>query len=324
MQEIERLFRDYAGSDRPGASVLVLRGDDVVVRQSYGMADLESAVSATPQTNYRLASVTKQFTAAAILGLAARGALSLDDSVRKWLPSLSRDCDGVTIEHLLTHTSGLADYEDLIPPASETQVHDHDVLHLLASHRQTYFAPGTGWRYSNSGYALLALIVESVTRLPFAECLHNEVFEPIGMASTVAHREGTSVVDRRAYGYSRAGDRWIRTDQDRTSAVLGDGGVYSSIDELAKWLIALDRGAFATAAEPRVATDTAGVRYCYGWRISEHRGRRAVHHTGESIGFRNALLRLPEERLSVVVLTNRNEGEPMDLAIELADLVAPR
>ena len=304
--------------------MLVLRGDDVVLRQSHGMADLETAVPATPLTNYRLASVTKQFTAAAVLGLAARGALSLENAVRKWLPSLPHHCDGVTIEHLLTHTSGLADYEDLIAPGSETQVHDRDVLNLLASHRQTYFAPGAGWRYSNSGYALLALTVESVTRLTFAEALQNEVFEPIGMTATVAHREGTSVVERRAFGYSRAADGWSRTDQDRTSAVLGDGGVYSSVDDLAKWLIALDRGAFATAAEPRVTTDAPGVRYGYGWRISEHRGRRAVHHTGESIGFRNALLRLPAERLSVVILTNRNEGEPMDLAVELADLMAPR
>ena len=316
MREIDRLFEDYAGDGQPGASVLVLRGEEVIVRRAFGMADLEGEIPAAPQTNYRLASVTKQFTAAAILALAERGALHLDDAVRKWLPSLPSDCDRVTIRHLLTHTSGLVDYEDLLPAEAATQVHDRDVLRLLASHRQTYFAPGSGWRYSNSGYALLALIVEAAAGVSFAESLQREIFEPLGMAATVAHREGVSVVSRRAFGYSRSGEGWTRTDQDRTSAVLGDGGVYSSMDDVAKWLMALDSGAFAAAAESRVDTDAPGVRYGYGWRISAYDGRRAVHHTGESIGFRNALLRLPDERLSVVVLTNRNEGDPMALALE--------
>lgn len=296
----------YDGSDRPGASVLVMRGSEVVVRKSYGMADLEAGVAATPQTSYRLASVTKAFTAAAVLRLRVPGSAP----VRRFLPSLPPETDGVTVEHLLTHTSGLIDYEDVIPEGTSGQLLDADVLRLLEAQRRLYFAPGTSYRYSNSGYALLALIVERVSGRSFAAFLREAIFEPLGMKNTAA---GSNVPDR-AYGYSRDGDGWKRTDQSLTSAVLGDGGVYSSIDDLASWLTALDRGEFAEASAPRVETGVAGMRYGYGWRISGD----TVHHTGETIGFRNAVLRVPKERIAVVVLTNRDEGEPLDIARRLS------
>jgi CubicO group peptidase (beta-lactamase class C family) len=136
--------------------------------------------------------------------------------------------------------------------------------------------------------------------------------------TTVAHQEGISTVWRRAYGYSREGEGWKRTDQSPTSAVLGDGGIYSSTRELAKWLRALEEGRFSEGSVPRVDTDRPGVRYGYGWRIGEEDGRRVVSHTGETIGFRNALLRFPDQKLAVVVLTNRNEGTPYAIALEIA------
>ena len=137
------------------------------------------------------------------------------------------------------------------------------------------------------------------------------------MTTTVAHEEGISSVVNRAFGYSRDGDRWQRTDQSLTSAVLGDGGIYTSVDELVAWLRALDSGRFAEASIPRVDTDNPGVRYGFGWRIKDN----IVFHTGETIGFRNALVRFPKERLSVVVLTNRNEGHPYDIALAIADRI---
>ena len=319
---IDSIMSDYAGGDRPGASVLVFRDGQAVFRKGYGMADLEAARPAAPDTNYRLASVTKQFTAAAILRLVESGRLSLDDRVRAHFPSLPVEADAVTVSHLLTHTSGLIDYEDVMAEDSE-QVHDRDVLRLLEHQRSTYFAAGNGYRYSNSGYALLALLVEKISGMTFAEFLDREIFERLGMPDTVAHQEGISVVARRAWGYSRDGAGWRRTDQSSTSAVLGDGGVYSSVTDLERWLAALDRGSFSEAAVPRVATDDPKIRYGYGWRISEHRGRRTVMHTGETIGFRNALVRFPDRRLSIVILTNRNEGRPLDLVFRIADVLLP-
>lgn len=300
---IDNLMRDYARPDGPGASVLVFHNGEVVFRRGYG--------GATTATNYRLASVTKQFTAAAILRLEEQDKLSLDDRARKHLPSLPAELDAVTIRNLLTHSSGITDYEDVIPEGATKQLHDRDVLKLLESQRSTYFAPGSSYRYSNSGYALLALIVEKVSGETFAAFLRDEIFVPLGMTNTVAHVEGVSTVAHRAYGHPK--------DQSLTSAVLGDGGVYSSVDDLAKWLAALDRGAFAQALIPRVATDDENVKYGYGWRISEHNGRQTAMHTGETIGFRNALVRFPKERLAVVVLTNRDDGTPLTLALQIAD-----
>lgn len=314
-QDIDALMRDYSGNV-PGASVLVVKDDKVVFSKGYGLTNLEEKTAASPQTHYRLASVTKQFTAAAILTLAEQGRLSLDDSVRKHLPSLPAHADAITIRHLLMHTSGLIDYEDIIPDGTTRQLKDVDVLRLLESPHPTYFAPGSSYRYSNTGYAFLALIVEKASGKTFPHFLRESIFMPIGMKEAVAHEEGITSVPNRAYGYSREGQGWARTDQSLTSAVLGDGGVYASLDDLAQWLRALDRGRFAEATVPRVNTNTAGTRYGYGWRIAGD----AVSHTGETRGFRNALVRFPDRRLSVVVLTNRNEGEPYQTAMKIAGL----
>ena len=316
--EMTLLMRDYEGNV-PGASVLVLREGTVVLRENFGMADLGQGIATTPATHYRLASVTKQFTAAAVLQLEEQQTLSLDDSIRTHFPSLPDETAGVTVRHLLTHTSGLIDYEDVIPASMTRQLRDSDVLKLLESQPRLYFAPGRNYRYSNSGYALLALLVEKVSGRTFSDTLRDTLFVPLGMYSTVAHVEGVSTVANRAFGYSREGSAWKRTDQSQTSAVLGDGGVYTSIDELAHWLRALDEGRFAEASVPRVETDVAGMHYGFGLRIHEHRGRRVVSHTGETIGFRNALVRFPDEKLAVVLLTNRNEGESLELALEIAD-----
>jgi CubicO group peptidase (beta-lactamase class C family) len=317
------LLHNYAG-DVPGAAVLVLRDGQAVVRASYGLADLETGTPTTPETNYRLASVTKQFTAASILLLAEDGRLTLDDRARTWLPSLPKAAETVTIRHLLTHTSGLINYEDVIPESFAAQLHDADVLRLLETQDRTYFRPGTGYRYSNSGYALLALIVQHASGKTFAKFLRERIFQPLGMFNTVAYEEGISTVNNRAFGYTQEAGRWNRTDQDPTSAVLGDGGTYSSIDDLAKWDAALYDGrllqpsSLRAAFAPATHTDDPEIEYGYGWRITGE----TLWHSGESVGFRNVIVRYPKRHLTVVVLTNRNEPEPYRLALEIAKTVS--
>lgn len=322
-QQIDTLMHDYAG-DVPGASVLVLRDGAPLVRRSYGMADIEAGTPATPQTNYRLASVSKQFTAAAVLLLTEDGRLHLDDRVHRWLPTLPDVAEPITIRHLLTHTSGLIDYEDVMDPADTRQVHDADVLTLLENQDRTYFQPGTGYRYSNSGYALLALIVERASRQRYADFLRARIFQPLGMTHTVAHESGISEVANRAYGYSYENGAWIRTDQSTTSAVLGDGGIYSSIDDLARWDAALyderllKSASLQQAFAPTTGTDDPDVRYGYGWRITGE----TQWHSGETIGFRNVIVRYPQRRMTVVVLTNRDDPEPYATARKIAEIVS--
>ncbi len=321
-ESVDALMRDYAG-DGPGASVLVIENGKPVVERAYGFADLEARTPAAPRTNYRLASVSKQFTATAVLLLARDGKLGLDDPVRKWLPSLpAKAADAITIKHLLTHTSGLIDYEDLMAEDATEQVHDADVLRLLETQDHTYFAPGADYRYSNSGYALLALIVEKASGKRYADVLRERIFLPLGMDRTVAYEKGISEVADRAYGYSLIDGRWRRTDQSSTSAVLGDGGIYSSIDDLAKWDAAqyddrlLDAQSRKLATTPWTKTDDPAIEYGYGWRITGE----TLWHSGETIGFRNVIVRYPQRRLTVIVLTNRDDPEPYRTAVRIADL----
>ena len=319
MTKIDALMREYGGQVS-SASLLVIRDGQPIVRRAYGLADVDNNIPATPATNYRLASVTKQFTATAILRLVEEGKLSLDDRVRQWLPTLPASTDAITIRHLLTHTSGLIDYEDVMSPDTTEQLKDIDVLRLLESQNSLYFAPGTSYRYSNSGYALLALIVERGSGLSFATYLKQRIFDPIGMNATVAHEEGISTVANRAYGHTLVDGKWTRTDQSLTSAVLGDGGIYSSIYDLAKWDAALYDPFYAQAFVPATPTDDANIRYGFGWRISTHRGERMLWHSGETRGFRNVLIRFPERRLTVILLTNRNDPPPYAKALAVADL----
>ena len=321
-ETIDAWMRDYTGQV-PGASVLVLEGGDAVFQRSYGLADLEAGVASSPTTNYRLASVSKQFTAASVLLLVEDGVLTLDDPVRRWLPTLPVATETITLRHLLSHTSGLIDYEDLLPPDQARQIHDADVLRLLEREDRLYFPAGSDYRYSNSGYALLALVVERASGQRFAAFLQARIFSPLGMTATLARQdEGPPVTDR-AFGYTRVGDRWERTDQSTTSAVLGDGGIYSSITDLAKWDAAwyddrlLSAPSRALAVQASTATPEPDVaHYGFGWRLQG----RMQWHSGESIGFRNVLLRFPAQRLTVIVLSNRDAPEPYRLARQIAAL----
>jgi CubicO group peptidase (beta-lactamase class C family) len=204
---VDDIMHAYAG-DVPGASVLVIRNGKPLVRVAYGLSNLEEHVAATPATNYRLASVTKQFTAASILLLAEDKRLSIDDPIRKWLPSLPDTDDGITIQHLLTHTGGLIDYEDIMPADLSVALRDVDVLHLLEKERRVYFAPGTDYRYSNGGYSMLALIVEKASGKSFQAFLRERIFEPLGMHDTLAYVVEGSPVPNRAYGYTQMNGKW--------------------------------------------------------------------------------------------------------------------
>nr|WP_208543285.1 serine hydrolase domain-containing protein [Lysobacter alkalisoli] len=320
-EQVDALMARYQG-DVPGAALLVMRGGEPVIRRGYGLAELETGRAVTPSTNFRLASITKQFTSAAVLLLAEDGRIGLDDPVKQWLPGLPAAADEVTIRHLLTHTSGLVDYEDVMPAGLDSQLRDVDVLALLEGQDHTYFAPGTDYRYSNSGYALLALIVERASGMSFQQFLHERIFDPLGMDGTLAYVEEGPDVPHRAYGYSEEDGGWTRTDQSLTSAVLGDGGIYSSIDDLARWDAALHDDRLLSDASRELAfaaatpTDDPGIAYGFGWRITGD----SLWHSGESIGFRNVLIRYPQRRLTVILLSNRNDPEPHETALRIAEL----
>ena len=316
LPDIDVLLTDYTGPAVPGASVIVIHDGRVILRRAFGMADLERHVAATPETDYRLASVSKQFTAMAIMLLVQDGKVGYDQPIRAILPELPAGTQAITIRHLLNHTSGVPDYEDLIPDSQMVQVSDRDVLALLARQDTLYFPPGSAYRYSNSGYVLLGLIVERVSGVSFPEFLRARIFGPLGMTGSVAHVAGVDTVPHRAYGYSPGSAGFTATDQSVTSATLGDGGIYTSVDDLVRWDQALYGNQLVDAATLQLAITPP---YSFGWFVDTYRNERRWRHTGETSGFRNAIQRFPDRRFTVIVLTNRNGGEPSGVAERIAD-----
>lgn len=326
-QTIDSLVTKYASPDGPGASVLVVQNGRVAYRRSYGLADVEKRVPVRTKTNFRLASLSKQFTATAILMLVRQGKIHYDDQLMVVLPGVPAYAAGVTIRQLLNHTSGLPDYEDFVPDSQTRQVHDADVPGLLANAVALKFAPGTRYAYSNTGYALLALIVERTSGQRFADFLKERIFKPLRMKGSLAFEDGRSVVSNRAYGHrvDSAGNI-RRTDQSNTSAVLGDGGIYSSVDDLAKWDRAMEHHTLISAEDQQLAwspptlPDGAPSEYGFGWFVDGDHGTMRLRHHGETRGFTNGIVRFPAKRLTVIVLTNRSGGRPWDIAQQIAEL----
>jgi CubicO group peptidase (beta-lactamase class C family) len=282
---------------------------------SYGVANIETNEPCTPATNFRIASVSKQFTATAVMLLVDRGKLSLQDPLARFFPGFPKYGDKINIEQLLTHTSGLPDYEQLIPPGTTLQLDDLDVLHLLMDTKAPLFEPGSKFQYSNSGYTLLGLIVEVVAKKPFQQFMASDVFGPLRMNSSTLYQRGLNSVPHRAFGHEKKGGAWVKSDQSLTSAVRGDGGVYTSLEDYRKWLRGIDeqkllsKASYAAMFSPHTTTDRNGAHYGYGWFIGEYRGEPRIFHNGETHGFRACVQRFPKRDAAIFFqLNNEIEG----------------
>ncbi len=347
-EQIDAIFSPLKSTGAPGASVLVVHGGQVVFSRGYGVTDLRTFHPIDGQTDFRLASFTKQFTATCVMLLVRDGKLHYDDHLTDLFPEFPAYGKSITVRNLLNHTSGLPDYEDILekqypntPDEKIPQILDAGVLKLLEQQTAAKFPAGTKWEYSNSGYAVLAMIVEKVSGKPFGEFLHDRIFSPLKMTSTLAYEKGKNEVPHRAYGHTKLGpsekDRWKQTDQSSTSAVLGDGGIYSSIDDLAKWDRALRDHTLLSEAEMQPALTPAqpsagsakisagpdagaNVSYGFGWFLSPYHGHKRMSHDGETIGFRTTIQRFPGDQLTVIVLANSSDINPEELALKVADL----
>ena len=338
--QIDAVFASLKSSNAPGVAALVVHNGKAVFRRGYGVTDLRTLAPIDAKTNFRLASFTKQFTAACIMLLARDGKLHYDDHLTDFFPEFPVYGKSITVRNLLNHTSGLADYGDLLmkqypntPPENVLQILDAGVLKLLEQQTAGKFAPGSKWEYSNSGYAVLAMIVEKVSGKSFGQFLQERIFTPLKMTNTLAYEKGKNEVAYRAYGYTKEKDGWRQTDQSPTSAVLGDGGIYSSLDDLAKWDRALREHTLLSAAEmqpaltpvqptdgPAEFRDGPAVSYGFGWFLDPYRGHKRMSHDGETIGFRTTIQRFPENQLTIIVLSNRADVNPEELALKVADL----
>ena len=327
--------------DIPGAAVLVSEHGQVLYERGYGVTDLHTLRKIDAHTNFRLASVTKQFTAMAIMLLVHEGKIRYDEPLTEIFPDFPDYGRAITIRMLLNHTSGLQDYEDLMPkpdpnlPVEQIQIRDSGVLDLLKHQSSTRFSPGSKWEYSNSGYVLLGLVVEKVSGESFPGFLHDRIFSPLKMHNTVAYVRGKIEVPNRALGHSFENGIWKQDDQSPTSATLGDGGVYSSVEDLAKWDGALRHNALLTARNMRAALtpvkapgvvepDGAPAQYGFGWFLNSYKGHPRMWHYGETVGFRTAIQRFLDDDLTIIVLCNRSDLNPSALALQIADAYLER
>ena len=327
--KIDEIFSEFT-SQTPGASVLVLQNDKVIFKKSYGLADLEKKILIEPKTNFRLASITKQFTAFSILLLENEGKLSFDDPLTKFFPNFPKHGNNITIRQILQHTSGLLAYEDYMDDTLTIQLKDKDVLQFLLEQDSTYFKPGTQHRYSGSGYAILALVVEKLSGKSFAQFLKERIFTPLKMNNSVAFENGISTIKNRAYGYANTDSGFIFTDQSLTSAILGDGGIYSSTLDLVKWNSEIDnptrlpKNKLDLTFEKLVLPNGEIVNYGFGWRLDPYRGYERPYHTGSTSGFSNIYMKIPEMDLAIIVLINIRGYVAKGYSEKVADIFIDR
>lgn len=351
-QDADRIFQSQVHSGEPGLAALVKKDGRILLAKGYGMRKVGSGEAISTDTNFRLASFSKQFTAMAIMLLVHDGKLRYETSLTEIIPSFPAYGKVITVRHLLTHTGGLPDYEELMEREEkehgvrwtpEHQIQDEEVLALLEKETRGKFAPGSSWAYSNSGYVVLGLIVAKVSGVSYGDFLQQRVFGPLGMKNTLVYQEGKNEIRNRAYGHSLEEGKFVVTDQSSTSATLGDGGIYSNIEDLSKWDDALANHALLSAEEmqpaltpvkladggeprwPTAADDDnlapgQPVSYGFGWFLDSYQGHPRMWHSGSTMGFRTVIERFTEDRLTIVILCNRTDLDPSKLALQVADL----
>ena len=360
----ERVFTGLVKPDEPGFAVLIRYGGRNVYTRTEGVRDLRSKAKTDARTNFRLASFTKQFTAMAIMQLVHDGKLRYDQTLAELFPDFPAYGKSITVRNLLNHTSGLPDYEDLMDAAQkrkgplwspEKQIQDEEVLKLLKEEERGKFAPGTSWSYSNSGYVVLGVIVARASGESYGEFLQQRIFAPLKMNHTLVYQKGKNEVSNRAFGHSKEKDLFKETDQSSTSATLGDGGIYSNLEDLAKWDDALRNHALLSekefqpaltpvklndGSEPRWPLEANDdnlhpgkpVSYGFGWFLDPLEsvpgasyGRHGrMWHTGSTMGFRSVIERFTEgDGLTVIVLCNRTDLDPEKLALQIARYYPP-
>jgi len=352
-KKMDSVFSGVTSPDAPGLAVLVRNNGPSVFEHGYGVRDLRSKAKIDAHANFRLASFTKQFTAMAVMLLIHDGKLRYDEVLTEIFPDFPAYGKTVTVRNLLNHTSGLPDYEDLMDAVekakgpfwiSEKQIQDAEVLELLKKEKTGKFPAGTNWSYSNSGYVVLGLIVAKVSGKSYADLLRTRIFAPLKMDHTLVFQKGKNQVSNRAFGHSKDGNAFKETDQSSTSATLGDGGIYSNLEDLSKWDDALHNHTllsekeFQPALSPVKLNDGSEPHWpaapnddnlhpgkpvsCgFGWFLDPYQGRSRMWHTGSTMGFRTVIERFTEgDGLTVIILCNRTDLEPEKLALQVADI----
>jgi D-alanyl-D-alanine carboxypeptidase len=312
--QIDAVVAGHFKADQPGATVIVTKDGKTLLRKGYGLANVEQKLPLQPDMTMRLGSITKQFTAVAILMLAEQGKLSLDDELGRFLPDYPAPGKKVTIAQLLNHTSGVASYTGMRSFPSEMHK-DFTVAQMIDRFKDLPldFAPGQDWIYSNSGYFLLGAIIEKVSGKPYADFMAEQIFKPLAMENSAyeGHERGKAF---KASGYSISEKGFVPTRVVSMTQPYSAGSLVSTVDDLARWDAAISSGKLLKAASwQRAFTGTTlpngkPTNYGYGWQVGTLQGEATISHGGGIPGFSTYAIRVPAKNVFVAVLTNADSG----------------
>lgn len=312
-EQLDSLMRATTSANQPGAALLIEIDGKLVYKAGYGLANVKTKSRITPETNFRMASVSKQFTAMGILLLEKDHKLSLDDPLIKFFPEFTGQvARKVQVRNLLTHSSGILDYESVMNSNQREQLLDADVLTLLKDRDSLYFEPGSQFQYSNSGYCLLALIVERVSGKPFAMFIKERIFQPLNMNQSVVYEAG-KLMTNRAMGYRQKGNTFVFSDQSVTSATKGDGGVYTSLTDYKKWSEALCNNTLldlksALTRMKQAIRAKPGSYYGAGWFFRQTT-EPILFHSGSTCGFNNFVVSVPSKKFLMAYFSNKADNK---------------
>lgn len=324
---VDRLFARWDRNDSPGCALAIVKDGTVVYKKGYGMANLELGVPVSPESEFYIGSVSKQFVAMCIALLADRGALSLDDDIRKYVPEMPDYGTTVTIRHLIHHTGGVRDYLELesIAGIPFGFYHEQDVIDLLSRQKELNFMPGEEHTYSNSGYFLLGVIIERASGQSLREFADKNIFKPLGMKNSRFHDDYGELINKRATGYYDAGKGSYRNFIS-TFDCVGSGGLFTSVEDLFLWDQNFahhkvgGKNVMELMHTQGVLNSGEKLDYAFGLQIGTYRGLEIVEHGGSLGGYRAEFLRFPDQRFSVIILSNLSSVVPNRLARQVADL----
>lgn len=329
--KIDALLSRHFKPNAPGVSAIVTIDGNTVFRKAYGAANIEHNIALQPDMSLRIGSITKQFTAAAIMLLAEQGKLSVTDNINKYLPGLPAQGADITIENLLTHTSGIKNYTEM-PKHAETRRSEMTVTQMMAffQNEPLAFRPGERFAYSNSGYFLLGAIIEQVSNMKYADFMEKNIFAPLQLQHTF-YDSNERLLPRRVDGYTNTRHGMEHAQFLSLSHPFAAGALRSSVDDLARWNAAIVAGkllkpeSWKRMTTPYALTSGKSSGYGYGWFIHKIRGSNAIEHGGDINGFAGQTLRFPAEGIYIAVLTNSDAQKPdaQTLADKIAALLLP-
>lgn len=330
-KEIDIYLSSHFKTNEPGYAILVSKGGDILYNKAIGLANIEHNVANKSNTVFRIGSITKQFTAIAILQLAQSGKLSLQDSIQQYIPDYPSAKYKITLEHLLTHTSGIKEFLAIDHPDPFALRRDFTPKEIIDHFKNEplEFEPGSKWAYSNSGYILLGFIIERVSAKPYAQYMSENIFKPAGMNDTYCGNH-SELIPNRAEGYVFEGSHFRNSEYLSMTIPYAAGGVLSTVEDLLKWHKALISGKLVNKELLQKAftsyklSDGSAANYGYGWFIKEEHGSKAIDHSGRISGFNTTALYFPDETIYVVVLSNledtREKQNSSQTAIDLAGI----